>query len=871
MSKTLRAEKFASYPQDLTEEVQEQFEKVFSFDRPSRNAWPLPPLSRVFTDIRMDSVPPVWADLLVLKEELNDLKSHLNDKEITTWRKHTQQQHLGGDVVQHLKGTVNPDLCTQAWTKLHEILFQFDIVPTDAKVFSSIHMCEAPGAFISSVNHYIKTHRKNLQWYWWATTLNPYYEGNDLDIMIADDRILSLTLPNWYLGVDDTGNCMELENMFGLGSFVGREVDFVTADGSINCQDKPDEQESLVVDLHYCEIVTALNMLAPGGKFVLKIFTFFEHASVCMIYLLNAVFNEVHVFKPATSKPGNSELYLVCLGYIGRSLIKDYLNILHKNFSESVFQSRNLFFVEDIPKSFMDELQDCAYMFTTLQSETIRRNISLFENQGSDDVRRAHQGRELCTFMWTDKMDVKYIRDSCRLHPALKFKPQGFSPYAFTMRQHGNFYERLEQSGLPWRQRVEIEHPEMYLKRVLPKTIRTSAEWLQDGRASNFISDYKNWRPVLGKQLNEIKNSKYCLPQLLKEVNEALLHCQFLKHPELVQQFKKEFLVDSKGQQFNDVMSLFQKDLVPKLQGFKNCRMLLLRGKLIFQTIRSAFRKDAAFTMHILDHSNNMTNVKEVPDDKKPPPIKPNESGGGDNCKVGSSASCGTFNDDFNLAQLAEPSAKSQAISVVDALGVDVVMMDISSDVFTVGNFAEIYTKSEFLTAVILALKSLQIGGVFLLGIDEMLTRFEVCVFYILVRLFKKVSIVQVSHSVTCSGRLLVAYHFNGISEGLVKYLCVIGENLFRRRSLPKKDVLQFVDHVLITDSMITVYLNAKNNVHLYRLLSSMIEFEKTQYPLKICNEKVLATAPPVTMKNVGRRMFTSKAAGSSSKNFNEK
>jgi hypothetical protein len=38
----------------------------------------------------------------------------------------------------------------------------------------------------------------------------------------------------------------------------------VTADGSIDCQEDPGEQESIVSSLHYCEAVSALYILAKG-------------------------------------------------------------------------------------------------------------------------------------------------------------------------------------------------------------------------------------------------------------------------------------------------------------------------------------------------------------------------------------------------------------------------------------------------------------------------------------------------------------------------------------------------------------------------------------------------------------------------------
>lgn len=45
---------------------------------------------------------------------------------------------------------------------------------------------------------------------------------------------------------------------------------------------------------------------------MLKMFTMFESESICSMYLLTKLFGSVDVFKPATSKEGNSEVYVIC-------------------------------------------------------------------------------------------------------------------------------------------------------------------------------------------------------------------------------------------------------------------------------------------------------------------------------------------------------------------------------------------------------------------------------------------------------------------------------------------------------------------------------------------------------------------------------
>ena len=59
--RTSKSEKFAEYEQGLVEEVEEQFEKEFSFHRPGEDAWNWPAVKRVFANIKMVSTPPVFS------------------------------------------------------------------------------------------------------------------------------------------------------------------------------------------------------------------------------------------------------------------------------------------------------------------------------------------------------------------------------------------------------------------------------------------------------------------------------------------------------------------------------------------------------------------------------------------------------------------------------------------------------------------------------------------------------------------------------------------------------------------------------------------------------------------------------------------
>ena len=195
---------------NIEEEIEALFNKKFLLKSCHEN-WLLPPASCMFED------PPfVVEDMIEMKNELNRIKSMLNDVDIVQWHLHTRRANKSGLVVKHLRDNVRVEMCTQAWAKFYEVLNSFDLIPKealDAKTFRSLHLCEAPGAFVASLNHFLKSQHHDLEWSWTGTTLNPYYEGHDLKAMLDGDRFILETLPHWNFGADGTGDLMNWANM----------------------------------------------------------------------------------------------------------------------------------------------------------------------------------------------------------------------------------------------------------------------------------------------------------------------------------------------------------------------------------------------------------------------------------------------------------------------------------------------------------------------------------------------------------------------------------------------------------------------------------------------------------------------------------
>ncbi|XP_068609863.1 cap-specific mRNA (nucleoside-2'-O-)-methyltransferase 1 [Brachionichthys hirsutus] len=132
-------------------------------------------------------------------------------------------------------------------------------------------------------------------------------------------------------GVDGDGDITRPENITAFRNFVlesteKRGLHFLMADGGFSVEGQENLQEILSKQLLLCQILTALSTLRTGGHFVCKTFDLFTPFSVGLVYLLYLCFDRISLFKPVTSRPANSERYVVCRGLKpGSDAVREYM------------------------------------------------------------------------------------------------------------------------------------------------------------------------------------------------------------------------------------------------------------------------------------------------------------------------------------------------------------------------------------------------------------------------------------------------------------------------------------------------------------------------------------------------------------------
>jgi cap1 methyltransferase len=215
---------------------------------------------------------------------------------------------------------------SRSYFKLWEIFYNFNLFKffdmNDDFIFS--HLAEGPGGFMEATYNYRYniTNNKNKNDIFYGITLKPTNDfipdWNKIKKIFNNKNNVKIDYGNLYF-INDVKKYIE--------NFSVKKANLVTADGGFDYSNNFNEQEINSCQIIYSECVIALNILEFKGSFVCKVFDLFSISMIQILYILSISFEKVFIYKPETSRPANSEKYLVCL-YYKNNLLESFKNNL---------------------------------------------------------------------------------------------------------------------------------------------------------------------------------------------------------------------------------------------------------------------------------------------------------------------------------------------------------------------------------------------------------------------------------------------------------------------------------------------------------------------------------------------------------------
>lgn len=221
---------------------------------------------------------------------------------------------------------------SRSFFKMWEILYDFEseLRVKDKTGLKCLFLAEGPGGFAEALIKYRYMHspteQKNDQYH--GMTLRSNNNKNIPEWKLGNDILKQVKV---HYGADDTGNLYNMSNIVHLSNEIGKNsMDLITADGGFDFSSDFNNQEEMSIQLIYCEILTALLTQKLGGSFILKIYDIFNETTIKMIHLLKKFYKTIYIIKPLTSRPANSEKYILCIDFFKSADSKKYLEILYK-------------------------------------------------------------------------------------------------------------------------------------------------------------------------------------------------------------------------------------------------------------------------------------------------------------------------------------------------------------------------------------------------------------------------------------------------------------------------------------------------------------------------------------------------------------
>lgn len=309
-------------------------------------------------------------------------------------------------------GTALYNPLSRSYFKLQEMIYDFNLVHKKKNELTIVGLAEAPGGFIECLYQFRKEKNPlNKDVYYCMSLIS---DDMDVPSLHSLKKVIKDNELHIVKGVDQTGNLYNYKNILYLEDEINKKVDIVTADGGFNYEDQYDYQEQLSYKLIYSEMVTALCILKKGGHFVLKIFDVFTHNTCHLIYFISTFFNSIYVTKPFSSRPANSEKYLVCKSFKGmdttyKKILLDTLldwNVINHNYKYVT----NIFTIKQTPCYYnvMNALQEYNIMFVKHQIKNILMTLTYIKHDLSEkDIEKIHYVQASMSFFWCLKYKLE--------------------------------------------------------------------------------------------------------------------------------------------------------------------------------------------------------------------------------------------------------------------------------------------------------------------------------------------------------------------------------------------------------------------------------------------------------------------------------
>ncbi len=207
---------------------------------------------------------------------------------------------------------------SRSYFKMIEMLHLLSFFQRFPKVkqFRSTHVCEGPGGFIQAFCEEAHRNHKDVE-LCLTMTLRPTH-SHIPGWKRASQFLRKHPEVKISYGADGTGDIYSPENQAAFQQELGpKKSHLFTADGGFDFKMDYMHQEQIAFRLIVASFAIAFESLAEGGVCIVKLFDTFGNTTQEFIGFVSCFFKTWTLYKPAMSRPCNSERYFIGVGFRG--------------------------------------------------------------------------------------------------------------------------------------------------------------------------------------------------------------------------------------------------------------------------------------------------------------------------------------------------------------------------------------------------------------------------------------------------------------------------------------------------------------------------------------------------------------------------
>ena len=270
---------------------------------------------------------------------LNEFRNNIDNIDNEIWKKIRWYINEYDFIVKY-------PIINRAFYKYWEMINEFNIFDSyDNQSDIILHCAEAPGGFIQGTNIFLQIEKsnntnnttkntpevdedgfikyvgkkksvKNPNYKIYTISLNKDLPKYKMFNLPSYNKIVLNKYVNLLYGSDSSGDINNSDNIDYIDSLThSKKFYLITGDGGFDEGCDFNNKEQLHYQLILNEIYTAIKLQQNTGNFVLKMFDIFTDTSLHLLYLLNLCYEDVYIYKPVTSRPTNSEKYIICKNF----------------------------------------------------------------------------------------------------------------------------------------------------------------------------------------------------------------------------------------------------------------------------------------------------------------------------------------------------------------------------------------------------------------------------------------------------------------------------------------------------------------------------------------------------------------------------